>query len=290
MKFTNIKLQIARSGRFVLVGFLAFATNIRANASGAQPADSSEAVVATNPEMQTLFGELAAANDPATRETLWDQLRQYDRTDRAALVQQLTLFASGAKSTRSAMLVGAVILDFKMSDADVVEALIPLMATDDPKLQKQIKGTLAEYEDQSASRPPDFSTYRAIIEKEIREGRDAPAGLVRHMYDVDPGVALLTMMRASQMQKPEELREVLWAEHVVSDSIWKKTHGFVERDTVDPLVSEQLERLAGHTEWWARLYVPTIMKRHPTLQSADLLEKLSKDPDTSVANAARELR
>ena len=71
-----------------------------------------------------------------------------------------------------------------------------MMTTDDPKLQKQIKGTLAQYEDQSALRPPDFSAYRAIVEKDIREGRPAPVGLVEHMYYVDPGVALLAMAEA----------------------------------------------------------------------------------------------
>ncbi|GJM23955.1 MAG: hypothetical protein DHS20C16_03700 [Phycisphaerae bacterium] len=276
--------------QFVLVALFACTTDIQTNADDVRPVDSSKPVVAPNQEMQSLFGDFVTSNDEAARESLLGRLRQYDRTDRTTLVQQLTLFAMDAQSTRSSMFAGALISEFKMSDDDVIKSLIPMMATDNAKLQKQIKGMLAEYEDQSASRPPDFSKYRAIIANEIREGRAAPVELVLHMYDVDPGAGLLTMMRASQMRDPDELREVLWAEHVVSDSIWQKTHGFIERDAVESQATEQLERIAGHSKWWARLYVPAVMKREPTLKSMGLLEGLSNDPNAFVADAAAKLR
>ncbi len=248
----------------------------------------SKSPVALNLEMQTVFKELTTTEDAAAREGLWNQIRQFDRADRSVLIQQLTLFASESTSTRSSMLTGAVIKQFEISDTDVINALLPMMDTDAPKLRKQIKGTLAEFEDQSASRPPDFSTYREIIAAAFREGRDIPPGLVKHMYEVDPGIALLTMMRASQMRTPDDLQEILWAEHVVSESVWKKTHGFVERDSVDQDVTDELQRLAGHGQWWVRLYVPAVMKHDPTFKSENLLDALTQDSNTDVAQAARD--
>ncbi|MEZ6083696.1 MAG: hypothetical protein R3E58_07075 [Phycisphaerae bacterium] len=284
MTITNIH-RMTRRHRLLLVAMCACIASIPAIAS-----DADKAAVTTNPETQALLDEFASANDASARESLWEQLRQSDRADRVSLIQQVTLFASDAKSTRAAMVAGAVIKEFDMTGEEVVAALVPMMTADDSALQKQIKGTLAEFEDQSASRPPDFSMYRVIIANELREGRDAPAALVEHMYDVDPSTALLTMMRASQMREPTKLREILWAEHVVSDSIWKSTHGFIERNAVTSQATEQLDQLAHHPSWWARLYVPAVMKRYPALKSATLLEDLQSDQNESVAAAARKLR
>ncbi len=289
-KMTTMKLHRFNSlTRLTLVVLCVCATNAKAAENKTVSTDSKDAVVAADSKMQSLFGEFALADDAATREGLWDQLRQLDRTNRAALIQQLTLFASEAQSTRSSMVAGVVIKELKMTGEDVVAALVPMMTTDESTLQKQIKGTLAEFEDQSASRPPDFSMYRALIATEIREGREAPVALVLHMFDVDPGAALIAMTRATQMREPSKIREILWAEHTVSDSIWKQTHGFIDRDTVEPQVSVQLERLANHSEWWARLYVPAAMKRYPVLKSVDLLENLQGDPNETVATAAERL-
>ncbi len=259
--------------------------------SSARAADrNSKQPLVANEQMQRIFTELVNANDQVERERIWNQLQQFDRSDRQGLIQQLALFAGDAKGVKASMIPGAVIGQFKMTEGEVIHALIPLLETENERLVKQTKGMLAEFEDQTASRPPDFSIYREIITAELREGREAPTGLVKHMYDVSPGTALLTMMRASQMRDPEKLREILWAEHVVSESDWKRTHGFIARDAVETQVEQQLRQMANHQYWWARFYVVATMKSEPLLKSPELLDMLSSDSNTVVASEALRLR
>ncbi len=255
-------------------------------AHAADGSDASPDAYAPIESMQSVFAE-ATDSDTASRSASWDRIREFDAANRKALIQQLALFGSDAKTTAKSMLAGAVIKEFAMTESDVVGALVPMLAVDDEAVQKTVAGMLAAYEDRSATRPADFSAYRAIIEEAVREQREVPAGLVDHMYDVDPGVGMLTMMRGTGVREPEKLREILWAEHAVAEVIWKQTHGFLDRGEVDADAVEQLQRLSNHPQWWARMYVPATMRRHKSFRSVELLERLEGDPHPQVAALAK---
>ena len=81
-------------------------------------------------------------------------------------------------------------------------------------------------------------------------------------------------------------RTILWAEHVVADTLWKLQHGFDKPDDLTNAVA-QLKILAARRQWWARLYVAEIMRQHHELEDASVMNKLRDDPDEHVRDAAR---
>lgn len=93
----------------------------------------------------------------------------------------------------------------------------------------------------------------------------------------------------SRRQRDEKLqKEIMLAEHIVSNAIWLNKHDFDDEfDKTLPAAKQQLLRLSKHDEWWVRLYVATIMRRHRELRLADVLGKLSHDSNDLVKEAAQ---
>ncbi len=65
-------------------------------------------------------------------------------------------------------------------------------------------------------------------------------------------------------QQDERLyKEILLAEHIVSNAIWLKENNFGERfQKALPEAKEQLTKLAEYDQWWVRRYVVEIKRRH----------------------------
>ncbi|MCB9851141.1 MAG: hypothetical protein H6817_10615 [Phycisphaerales bacterium] len=244
------------------------------------------AVPAANDAIQTDLRTIASTEDAGAKQTAWDRIRQADTADRTALLQQLAIFTTTADNERDALLAGTVIREFKIPDDTVVQALVPLLESDDASLKAQVGNMLGGYEDRSADRPPNFSTYRAIIATAVREDRPIPLGLVEHMYTVDPSQALRTMLRASSVHKPASLREILMADHVISEVLWKQRNGFLDENTIEPQAAEELAKLANHDQWWARLYAAAIVQQHPAFRTKALVQRLSGDEHPLVAGFA----
>jgi hypothetical protein len=84
-------------------------------------------------------------------------------------------------------------------------------------------------------------------------------------------------MRAHQLRQPDELKAILWAEHVVSDVLWMQQYGFLSPDEVEPAATRELVKLSGHKEWWVRLYVAGIIRQHPSFRQPELIDRLQRD-------------
>jgi hypothetical protein len=83
----------------------------------------------------------------------------------------------------------------------------------------------------------------------------------------------------------------LLAEHIISDAIWLRENRFEERFQMTlPEAAGELAKLAKQEEWWARLYVVEIMRRHRELRDAAVLEQLRKDGNALVSAAAKSVR
>ena len=219
---------------------------------------------------------LNASTGEQQREGL-DRLIELDDPSHQRLVPQLVYFACHAKNTKDAMVVGVIIRRLGIPDSAVVRALTPYLETTDLALGKSVRNILGGFEKRAADRRPDFSIYREIIANRLWAGEELPDGLIRYMYDADPGTALLMLMRAHQLREPEDLKVILWAEHVVSDVLWKQRYGFLERDEIEPSAAQELARLSSHEEWWVRLYVAEIMRQHPGFRQRALIDELSRD-------------
>ena len=167
---------------------------------------------------------------------------------------------------------------------------MPLLDSSDAGLADYAGNALGQFEGRAAGRRPDFSLYREIVADASRHGEQPPAGLVRHMYAVHPGEALLTLMRAYQLREPERIQSIVWAEHTVSETLWKQSNGFLDRDDVEPAAIGELARLAGDKQWWARLYVAVVMRKHESLRVDSLIGVLAEDEDALVREAIAEVR
>lgn len=94
-----------------------------------------------------------------------------------------------------------------------------------------------------------------------------------------------------QRLKNELQREVLLAVHIVSDAIWLKEHKFGEESRKAlPEAKEQLWKLSERDEWWARLYVAEIMRRHRELRQPLVVQRLSTDGNAVVSEKARSIK
>ncbi|MEX2172066.1 MAG: hypothetical protein WD851_22285, partial [Pirellulales bacterium] len=90
-----------------------------------------------------------------------------------------------------------------------------------------------------------------------------------------------------QKVESELRREVLLAEHTVSNAIWLKEHRFGEEfQKALPEATSELAKLAKHDEWWVRLYVAEIMRQHRELRQRAVVQRLASDSNSLVSKAA----
>jgi hypothetical protein len=239
-----------------------------------------------DPALQAAIRKVTAPRDEADQASALAELRERAGPAHAALVPQLFLFSFGANDTREGMALGVVLDALAVPAGDVVRALVPLLESEDPAVRAEVGNVLSEYEDRSIERGPDFGVYRPYLEGE------PPVGLVRHLFEVDPGAALLALARA-QVREPTELRALVWAEHEIADVVWKLRRGFrtgAELARTEPEALEQLALLARHPRWWARLHAARTAADEPALRTAVSLDELANDPHPLVRATASAIR
>jgi hypothetical protein len=79
-----------------------------------------------------------------------------------------------------------------------------------------------------------------------------------------------------------EAGNIVWAEHVVADVLWKQENGFFKRDEITPDAVEQLDQLARSDHWWVRLYVAEILRGQPEFRTGAMVARLAQDVHPSV--------
>ena len=232
---------------------------------------------------QSALSELVAAPDQATFDTRMDQFVRRFEKDADRLIPQLMWHAARHPGdSKSKAVVGRVLARLSAPKEVIVAALAPLLDNQDESIRSNVRNLLHGLEDQSATRPPDFSAYRAIIEADTRAAREPQNSLVQFMYDSDPGIALQTLVRAFQLRDPDEIKPILWAEHIVAELLWKRRYGFVERDFVDNATRGEIARLSIHPRWWVRMYAAAMAAAHPELATPDVVKRLKADADVRV--------
>lgn len=236
---------------------------------------------------QSIISEYLTSSDINAITSALERLMALNGGDSRRLVAQLVWrLAKERQNERVNALAGRVFEQWDHARIGIVGALLPLLDDVDADIRYAAGRLLRGLEDRSALRPPDYSVYHAFLEADFRAGRAPQASLVTFMYEGDPGVALLTMMRASQMRDPAELKPILWAEHVVADLMWRRQFGFVEPKAVNAAVVRELDKLSQHTAWWARLYVADIIRKNPELGTKAIRERLAADLNELVRKSA----
>jgi hypothetical protein len=228
------------------------------------------------------------------------KLEQVAGRDRPKLIQQLLLYESQVLGDKSMM--PLVILQYlHYSDGFMVEALAPYVNTEDPKLRHLVRDRLEaidrlEGEKRDRLNGPNYRVYERYVRARIQREKPIPLPLVGYMYGKAPGMALLAFVEAHQWRLdglpsthkwPKEKGEPLvWAEHVVSEAIWREEHRLKEKfEEARPEAIAELEKLSKHDTWWVRLYVAEILQQHSAFRSPEMVERLKKDAHELVREA-----
>ena len=173
---------------------------------------------------------------------------------------------------------------FRLANTSIVRGVLPYVGSENRALDAAVNDLLRQVENgDSIARPPDYSEYETCISVSHKE---PPLPLIRRMFDRSAGTALLTMSHVyTPFQDTARRRQLLWGEHVVSDTIWKHRHGFLPTTKVESEAATQIAKLSKDDAWWVRLYAAEIMRQHPAFRTPELVSRLKDDPDKLVRGA-----
>jgi hypothetical protein len=224
------------------------------------------------------------------------------------IVRQLVVFVATTESAEDThVLLSVMIWQYlHVSTNATIEVLAPYLDASDDSVRRFAKEWFQGHNDDEE--------YRRYIRG---RSRVIPESFIKYLYEhLPPGRALLLMQSGSvnvnahiaaarkqiearqqglELPNQEEdeaersdRREILLAEHIVSNALWLQKHGFNERlQAVLPEAIAELEKLANRKEWWARMYVVYVMRQNPVLLQDHILRKLAEDENPLVSVAAK---
>lgn len=188
--------------------------------------------------------------------------------------------AEKAHNEKAGMIAALVRHISTASNQEIVQALQPYFEKSDAATQAVVSEFLFHVE--RASGTPDFSYYP------LSDDSASGLAIVEHMFRRSPGQALQTFAMA--VFQDERRKPLLWARHIVDDALWKRQYGFDPAKGPDAAVTEQLEKMAGRDEYWARLYAAEVIRQHPEFGTNELATRLKMDPHPLVHKAADAIR
>jgi len=249
-------------------------------------------------------GTLSHTTSPVQRFAEVEKLRIEAEKQPLVFARQVLYYATNARDVSEGMAALGVFARFTENDRNAaIDAILPYIESDGshgPRFRETIQVVLGGLEGSVGGRPPDFGCYTGALYK---SPKNPPPALVRHMFDRDPSETLRRCIVVygsppARAYSPanEELR---WADHIVNDAI--KNAKFLSvfskapegpRDavvTLERLTREeatfQLEKLSKSDDWWVRLYVAEILRRHPAFGSPELIARLGADKHPLVREA-----
>jgi hypothetical protein len=262
----------------------------------ANPADDivkQDVTIVPDPRIQTQIGKVLNPGRDESREDELQVLAQLGGPDYEKLIPQLLYYSvygtdpAGKHDLKEGMALAGFSELLKISQHQIATALLPYLGTSnlgtmDAKLSLKLHEVFDGFND---------AFFQDFMQSRLRAGQDLPRELIQYMYQRNPAEALLTMARTLAIQQTSEesskqWRSLIWAEHAVSDTLWKHDRKFLEKTRIEPEAAAQIEKLGGDNDWWVRLYAAEIMRQHPGFRGAELIEKLAKDDHPLVRESA----
>jgi hypothetical protein len=240
-----------------------------------------------DPEYQQRFRDMVKSPPTNLREL--ENLQKFSSRDTIKYIHQAIIYATGDPGKKDPTAHGMAFFSFvkaadlDRSDLDMILAMIPLLQTKDPKVAQLIDSIQGRVE--SHTERPDFSSYGNLLSAYFTQKSEPPRQLMLYMLHKSPGQGMVTIARemAPSPSKPELYRKILWAEHLVSDYLWKKENQFLNADGTDQNQAlKELKPLCDLPYWWVHLYAAEILNKHPELRTLDLTSRLKKDDDPAV--------
>jgi hypothetical protein len=223
------------------------------------------------------------------------------------IVRQLAVFVATTESSEDTHAIVALSIwrYLHVSPFATIRVLAPYLDASDRSLRGFVRDWFQGYD-----KAENFEDYKKYVMWRVSRKEEIPVPFIEYMYRQSPGQAVLTLQSGSvdirkqievvqegrtltqeeheqQRLQQQERREILLAEHIVSNALWLHANKFNGRfQAALPEAMAELEKLANHKQWWARLYVVHIMRRHPELLQDHILRKLAEDENELVSKAA----
>jgi hypothetical protein len=246
--------------------------------------------------------------------------------DEAELVEQVAIFAM-APGEEMQPLTAAVILHYLQIPSRVtIRTLAPHLDATNPELRSFVRDWFQGHDNADAGEwgAVNYKDYLDYVRGSVNRGEELPAPFIKYIYERSPERALMVFAKGTanvsghleairmnfeahqqgralteeereqirQIQAKRKIegrarRQILLAEHIVSNAIWLHKNGYIVRfQKALPEAKEALAMLAENGDWWARLYVAHIMRRNPALRQEHIMRQLAEDGEPLVREAA----
>lgn len=241
-----------------------------------------------DPQIQAQIQKLLYSRSAEERFNAFHDLAEKGGPNHEKLIPQLFYFSvhgtdsAGKHDVREAMALAGFANIRNIPFEQIAVALVPYWEINDAKARGELHHLF---------RGLPSRVVQDALQRHAASGKRLPQDLMARMYRGNPGGALLSMVRGQcigrlEGEKDTLRRQLLLAEHVVSDTLWKHEHGFLDKQKVEPEAAAQIEKAAGDKQWWVRLYAAEIMSQHPAFRKPELLQKLAKDENALVRESA----
>ena len=240
-------------------------------AGAATPAAS----ITSDPRMQAAIERAAGAHSEDELNTEMRALAALAGPNFRDLVPQLVVFTLRQQDTRAAMTPAVIRARLGITDAQLVEALLPYLETPDAQQRAQLRNWLGAV-DAAHGEPRDFGVYRTIV---AGHRDDPPLGLVRYMYETDADGAVTSL--AEIYAEPARRGELLAARRPIAD------YRAGQRGAAGVAAAQAaLRTLSSDPAWWLRLYAAATFAQLPELRTPELVEPLRRDAHPLVREMA----
>jgi hypothetical protein len=246
--------------------------------------------------------------------------------DQEALVKQLAIFAATPGDDEQRPLATYVILmRLEIPPKATIHVLAPYLDVDHPTLRSFAREWFQSHYSADSLEFINNKIYVEYVRRQVRQNEEIPIPFIKYIFERSPGRALMVFrsatadpsgqlkairmgfdarqqgreltdeereeirqIKAKSQRDGQKRREILLAEHIISNALWLKKHGFDERFyEALPEAAEELKKLAKRDEWWARLYVVYIMRQNLVLLHDFTLRQLAADENELVRDAAK---
>lgn len=248
---------------------------------GVNERGESEGNLAIQSRIDQVTADLAKGLSPVDAFAVYERLRDLATRSPEEFVRQLLFYMSNKeKSSDEKLHALLAIAHFNLSHQTIIDAVSPYAYSDNEELASTAQRLLGMAE-------PDWRTepghdYESVLRA---HKDDPPTGLIRYMYETSPRNALRILLGVYRDELTNH-RQLLWADHVIGDYLWKKGHGFAEASAASlASASHELEAMAQDRVWWVRLYAAEIVRRNPELRSEKLKSLLENDEHQAVRKA-----
>jgi hypothetical protein len=247
--------------------------------------------------------------------------------DQSELVQQLAIFAAAPGDEQRPLSTYVILMRLGLPPKVITRVLAPYLDADHPKIRSFAREWFHSHDsaDSFEDKPLNYKAYLEYVRGQMNRNEEIPRPFIKYVYERSPAQALavfrhatvdvseylqllnrsveaahqgraptdeereeIRRIQAEREQDGRERREILLAEHIISNALWLKKRGFDERfhETL-PEAMEELKKLAKNKHWWARMYVVYIMRQNPVLLQDHIRRQLAEDSHELVRDAAR---